>query len=263
MKNSKLTFLLTLTLAFVFSAAVQAQPHETAKATSTPKSSSVQLGDKTIVIPDPEGYEEGTSQFPKIKELFKAVEAPSNDMLLAHLPASECATLRGGGMVFLNHYTKVSVLKAAREIAISDADMTGTVAEFRKNGTKLLEPDGPLINEVMKNAERGLTKLESRKIGLDVSETKNLGEFDVRPQVYSVMFLMMLEVDSGGKQETRPVLMSLTFLQVRQRILYVNVYQKLSSTAAVKTELKPGMNEVKQFATKWVNQILAANREEQ
>jgi hypothetical protein len=263
MKLSKLTFLITLTLVFVFSTAVHAQSHETAKAPSVPKSTSVQLGDKTIVIPDPEGYEEGTSQFPRIKDLFQATEAPSNDMLLAHLPASECATLRGGGMVFLNRYTKVSVLKAAREIVISDADMTGTVAEFRRNGTKLLNADGPVVTEVMKNAGRGLSKLESKEIGLDVTETRHLGEFDVRPQVYSVLTLMMLKVDSEGKQEVRPVLMSLTFLKVRQRILYVNVYHKMSSTAALKTELKPAMTEVTKFATKWVNEILAANRADQ
>jgi hypothetical protein len=40
------------------------------------------------------------------------------------------------------------------------------------------------------------------------------------------------------------------------------VYRKISSPAALKTELKPSMVEVKQFTTKWVNEILAANKKE-
>ena len=259
MKLRKPAFLLAAAIVFAAATSVQAQDH----AARQPKTSSVRLGDKVIVIPDPEGYEEGTAQFPKIKELFTAVEAPSNDMLLAHLPASDCTTLRNGSEVFLSRYTKVSVLKAARELAVSDAEMTATVTEFRKNGTKMLEPDGPLVTEVMRNAERGLTKLKSREIGLDMSETQNLGEFDVRPEVYSVLLLMTIKVDSQGKQESTPMLATLSFLKVRQRVVYLNVYHKLSSTAAVKTEMKPVMKEMTQFTRKWVDDILAANKEAQ
>ena len=267
MKFSKSAILLAAVCVFLFATAAQPQSHEadtkTAKVPSVSPGSSVQLGDKLIVIPNPEGYEEGTSQFPQVKNLFTALEAPQNDMLLAHLPVSDCTTLRNGGQIVLTRYTKVSVLKVARELVITDANMTATVAEFRKNGTKMMEPDGPLVTEVMKNAEKGLSRLESREVGLDVSETRNLGEFDVRPQVYSVMILMMVEVDSQGTRETRPVLLSLSYLKVRQRMIYVSVYEKISSPAALKTELKPAMNELKQVTTKWVNEILAANREAQ
>lgn len=41
------------------------------------------------------------------------------------------------------------------------------------------------------------------------------------------------------------------------------VYHNFSSPAAVKTELKAAVVEVKQFTTKWVNEILAANPEKQ
>jgi hypothetical protein len=56
------------------------------------------------------------------------------------------------------------------------------------------------------------------------------------------------------------MLCSMTFLKVQHRILFVNVYRKISSLAALKTELKPGIADVKQFTTKWVDEILAANQ---
>lgn len=257
MKLKTPTFILAAGLIFLIGAVVQAQPH---KSPQQAKRSSVRLGDQVVVIPDPEGYEEGTSQFPSVKALFEAIEAPINDMLLGHLPVADCTTLRNGGVIVFTRYTKVAVLKAAREIVVSDATMTDTVAEFRKNGIKMLEPDGPLAMEVMKNAEKGLTRLQSRDVGLDLNETQNLGEFDVRPNVYSVMVMMTLSVDTQGTKTIVPMLASLTFIKIRQRILYLNAYHKLSSMAAVKTELKPAMKEVTQFTTKWVNEILAANQ---
>lgn len=257
MKLSNPAIILAAGLIFLISATVQAQLHKPAQPAK--RSSSVRLGNQVIVIPDPEGFEEGTTQFPHIKALYEAIEAPMNDMLLGHLPVSECTTLRNGGIIVFTRYTKVAVLKEARELAVSDAVMTSTVADFRKNGTKLLEPDGPLAVEVMKNAEKGLTKLQSREIGLDLNETQNLGEFDVRPNVYSVMFLMTLSFDSQGTKSIVPMVASMTFIKIRQRILYVNVYHKISSTAALKTEFAPAMKEVTQFAKKWADEILAAN----
>lgn len=260
MKFSKSITILAAGLVFLVGATAQAQSHEATKPSSLAKRTSIQLGDKVIVIPDPEGFEEGTTQFSKIKELFAAIEAPVNDMLLAHLPISDCTTLRNGGQIVFTRYTKIAVLKAVRELAVSDSDMNDTVAEFRKNGAKILEPDGPIAMEVMRNAEKGLTKLQSREVNLDLNKTQTLGEFDVRPQVYSVMLLMTIKYDSQGTHATVPLLASLTFLKIRQRILYVNVYQKISSTAALKTEFKPGIQQVTQFTKKWVNEILAANQ---
>jgi hypothetical protein len=114
---------------------------------------------------------------------------------------------------------------------------------------------------VTEKAERGLTNLESKQIGLNLNSTQNLGEFDVRPDVYSSMLLIRFTVDSEGVKSQTVMLASMTVLKVRQRILYVGVYRKLSSAAAVKNELKPGVLELQRFTTKWINDILAANKE--
>lgn len=239
----------------------QAQPHGAGRSTSTPPLARIQLGDKVVLIPSPEGFEEAGSQFQQVKERFVSTEAPGADFLLAHLPTALCRSLREGGPLVLERYTKISVMKAIREQAMFDADMAATIAELRRNGSVIFDPDGPIMKAVTENAERGLTKLESKQIGLNLNSTQNLGEFDVRQDVYSTMLLMNFTLDSEGVKSQTIVLASMTVLKVRHRILYVTVYRKISSPAALKTELKPGVLEVQQFTTKWINEILAANKE--
>jgi hypothetical protein len=253
MRFSKSTFLVAVLIAVCVTAA-QGQQDEVAK------TASVQLGDKVVVIPNPEGYEEGSSQFKEIKDRFIATESPEADFLFSHLPASECRLLRNGGSLVLNRYTKVSILRALRAQAIFNPDMKAAIEDFRKNSGTILDPDGPTMKTVMERAERGLTDVTSTQIGLNLSQTQNFGEFDVRPDVYSVMLLFTYSVESGGTKSLVPMLCSMTFLKVQHRLLFVNVYRKISSLAAMKTELKPGIAEVKQFTTKWVNEILAANQ---
>ena len=241
----------------IFGALAQAQPHEAARGPL------LRLGEKVVVVPAPEGYEEASSQFKEVNDRFLSVEPPAADFLLAHLPAAQCQLLRKGAPLVLNRYTQVSVLKAFRNLAFSESQMAATVAEFRKNSGAVFDPDGPTMKAVMENAERGLTNLASRPIELGLEGTKNLGEFDVRPEAYSVMLLITYKVGSGNTQSTMLMLASLTFLKVKERLLYVTVYRQISSTAALKTELKPGISEMKQFTTRWVNQILATNEEDQ
>ena len=231
-----------------------AQSHEAAK------SSSVKLGDQVIAIPAPEGFEEAISQFESVKRFFAKMESPGTDTLVAHLTTSDCELLRSRSRPALNFYTFVSVSKAKRELTRSDADMAGLVAEFRKNDTALFDPDGPLVKSAMEKGERVLSAERSQKIELEALQTQSLGEFDVRPEVYSRMVLMTYKIDVEGTQAMRPTVASLTFLKVGSRILNLAVYRRISSPAALKTELKTAVIEVKQFTTKWVNEILAANR---
>jgi hypothetical protein len=246
-------------LVAIFGVMVHAQPRQ-AQEKQVAKTSSIQLGDKVIVIPNPEGYEEGSSQFKEVKDRFSATAPSTVDFLLAHLPASECRSLRNGGSLLLNRYTQVSVSKVLRARSLFNPDMKAAIEDFRKNSGAVLDPDGPTMKAMTERAETGLSDVMSKPIELNLNQTQNLGEFDVRPDVYSVLVLFTYDVDAGGTKSTVPMLSSMTLLKVQHRILFVNAYRKMSSLAALKTELKPGMAELKQFTTKWVNEILAVNQ---
>jgi len=117
-------------------------------------SSTVKLGDKVIVIPDPDGFEEASSQFEKVRRVLAIMQLPHSDTLLLHMPVSDCDRLRTGSDPEFHHYTKVSVLKSRREVTSSNADMAGFVTEWRKNGAVLFDPDGPLMTSMTERLSR-------------------------------------------------------------------------------------------------------------
>lgn len=256
MKHSKSTLLIAAAIISCFTVVASGQSQQT-------KSSTVKLGDKVIVIPNPEGFEEASSQFEQVKQALVRMETPNNDNLLLHMPVSDCERVKTGSRPEFRHYTKVSVLKSRRELTSSNADMAGIVAAWRKNGAALLDLDGPVWKSMMEKSSRELSEAASKQIKFDVNSTQYLGEFDVRPDAYSLMVFLMYTKDVEGSKSMRAAVGSMTLLKVGPRIINVGVYRNLSSPAAVESELKPTVIEVKQFTTKWVNEILAANREGQ
>jgi hypothetical protein len=103
----------------------------------------------------------------------------------------------------------------------------------------------------MKHVEQELTKLDSKETKMVVNETKNLGVIESRPNVYSVLMLLNLNFDVGGKQSQIPLLASLTFMRVKDRLLYVVAYRKY--------QLKTDAATLSQLSRKWNEIILAAN----
>ena len=148
MKLSKSTLLIAAAILFCAAVVAPAQSDEAAK------SSSVKLGDKVIVIPNPEGFEEAISQFESTKRFFVAMASPDGDMLLAHLSTSDCELLRNKSRPAVNLWTTVFVTKAERELTRTNADMAGFVAAFRKNGATLFDPDGPALKSMMEKADQ-------------------------------------------------------------------------------------------------------------
>jgi hypothetical protein len=245
MKLNRNAFLIAVICAIAVAA--QAQEHAPRRA----KTSSVRLGNKVILVPDPQGFEEALSQFPKYKERVLATEGAENDTLLAHLPVSDCNLLRQGAQPTYAFYTKVSVLRAARELPASRAILAEAAESFRKNAGNYLDPKGPTMKRLITRVEKGLSELDAKETDVDFTQPQNLGEFDVRPDINSFMLLMTVKVNSGGTEVSFPMLASLSFVRVNERIIYVYAFKKYQAEADI--------DELKQFASKWTGGIVAAN----
>lgn len=232
------------TVLLVSGVAAQAQSHEVS-------AFSVRVGDKTIAIPAPEGFEEATSQFLQIKARFKATEAPENEVLAAHLTVADCNLVRSGQNASFQHYTKVSVLRAARDQSISDQMFAGIVADFRKNGSTYFDINSPKMQDMFKQWDRELTKLDSKDTKVAVTDPQNLGEFDVRPNVYSILIRIDVNINSGSDQGRIPMLAGVTYLRVKDKVIFVYTYRRYASPADAES--------LRDFSIKWNNSILAAN----
>src|SRR5438034_6640700 len=124
--------LLVLTVTLAVSVSAQAQTRKT-------NNTSLQLGDRVVVIPAPDGFEEAASQFEDVKARFTVTEDPGNDLLAVHLLATDCERLRRGESGSFNFYTKISVRKTARERDFSPSQFAAIAAQFRKSGAAVLD----------------------------------------------------------------------------------------------------------------------------
>jgi hypothetical protein len=231
-------------LIFVISASAFAQ---------TPKADVAvfQLGDQATRIPAPEGFEEAASQFEVIKDRFTRTEAPENDMLAVHMPHADCERLRAGGLGPFNFYTKVSVRRAVRDEPYSAERFADLVATFRKSGAQMLDVNSPTMKSAIKRLDSSLSDLSKQETAVDLSQPINLGEFDTRPNVYSVMLVLNFKTKSGDREVSVPILGGLSYVRVGQRMIYVYTYHKYGSEADVEV--------LRDFTRKWIGQILAAN----
>jgi hypothetical protein len=251
MKLNRAILLPAAVLVFAFSVAAHAQSHEAKTGAKASSLSLVQLGDKLIVIPAPEGYEEASSQFPGIKERFTLTEAPENDMLFVHMPRSDCELLRNGSKPTYDQYTKISVVRAGRTVTVTRPMMALAVDGLRKSAATFLDPDGPQMKELERHVARGLSQADARETKIDFGKPVMLGEFNVKPDVFSMLLLLTIKGSVGGVETTTPMLLSVSYVRVRDRLIFVYGYRSFKS----KVDVEP----IKLFTEKWTNSIVAAN----
>ncbi len=237
---------------FVISPAAVAQKRKTVAQKRKPAVAVFQLGNQATRIPAPLGFEEAASQFEKIKHHFTQTEAPDNDMLAVHLPRGDCDKLRAGEFGPFDFYTKISIRRAIRDEEYSAQRFASLVAAFRKTGGLILDINGPTMKGIVERLDKSLTELSQQSTEIDLSQPVNLGEFDTRPNVYSVMLLINFKTKIGDETANVPVLGGLSYVRIQQRLVYVYTYRKYKAGADVKV--------LRDFTKRWIGQILAANR---
>ena len=237
-------WVMPLAILFVLTASAFAQTQKT-------DSGVFKLGDQLISIPTPAGFEEAASQFESIKTHFTVTEDPANDMLAVHMLHADCEKLRAGEAAPLTFYTKVSVSKSARSLDYSAEQFASLVSEFRKTGSQVMDVNGPTMKEALEHLGKGLSDLNKKETQVDMDQPLNLGEFDTRPNVYSVMLLLNLKAQSGDAKVSTLIAGGISFVRVKHRLLFVYTYHKYESKADVET--------LRDFTKQWIGQILAAN----
>jgi hypothetical protein len=244
MISRKLVILAATAAVVLLNATAKSQEHSR-------KAFSVRLGDAEVIVPTPQGFEEASSQFEGVKANFSATESPDNDMLAVYLTASDCELLRQGKQPSMTFYTKVSVLKARRAAPFSTEDLAALGAEFRKSGAGIMDPNGPNMKAQLEHIEQALRSRNSATMSVDMSKPVNLGEFDVRPNVYSVLLIITFKIASSSGESSTPLLAGMCFTRVKDRLVYFFTYRKYQSKADVES--------LTTFTKKWITMILDAN----
>jgi len=245
----RFSFLLIATaILLVVSAAVPAQTETTISADGV----SAKLGDKVVVLPAPEGYEEVSQQWENVKTAFTAMVPSNGDLLAAYLQVSDCELIRRGQIPLMPSWLMINILREGRTHVSDRAEFSRIVALARENSENMVDPQKKNMKKEFARINEFLSKAYSKDMKMDLSKPKILGEFDSRPNVYSKLLLLKLTVHTDANAiEQPPMLGAMSFVLVKQRIITVLTYKKLES--------KDDAQQLTQFTTKWINEILAAN----
>lgn len=217
----------------------------------SPKTPVFQLGNQATYIPAPAGFEEAASRSERIREHFSTTESPDNDMLAIFLPQADCEKLRSGAFRSFNFYAKVSVRRAIREESYSSARFAELVSTFRQNEATILDMKRPAMQAALRRLNKGISDLANQETHVELPQLVKLGEFDTRPNVYALMLLMNLTTTSGDEAATTHILGGLSYVRVKDRVIYVYTYRTYTS--------QDDINVLRDFTRQWLTQILAAN----
>ncbi len=206
---------------------------------------SFRIGAKTIRIPSPVGFVNGYPSIPEVAAQVKAFEEPDGRTLTMHIPQSIASKVIAGESVeSLPFYAKIAVKKGMDNRDITPAKLDKYANRFDRDFEKLIDKELP---KTIVNGNKSLTEYLGKNMDAVISRPLNLGTIDRRPDVYSVMFVSVVQLP--GK--TMPMISVMSHIVVQKRLLYLNIYKEFSTDKDIET--------LRDFARKWADDILAAN----
>jgi hypothetical protein len=220
-----------------------------------------QLGDKTIAIPAPEGFEEITSQAEFMRDYYRNTEGVVNDLLGVYYPSETVKKIlrREPGDFTLS--TKVSVLKKGRAREVSREGFNRIVADFESRSGKIFDLNSPEMKAIRERIEKGSSSVLGKDVKVEFAQPLNLGSFDRPPETHNILLLWKSRASMAGDESKDapeiPELIAGSLVLVKQRVLFVYTHKILRSSTDLKTEIEAH----KAFTRRWINQIIAANRE--
>ena len=190
-----------------------------------------QLGNVSIDIPPPRGFEEMLSRSEEFRRRIGGSERLVD--LAAHLPSEAAKTFKADQDISL--YTKVSISRAAVETDITDEFFSGVVKQ--QSATDVYDQD--FLKKYL--AERG------KQLGVTMDKPVALGAIDQTPTSYST--LSLTAVSNGTRRID--MLFSTSLLHLHRRLIFAYVYRIIES--------QKDQALVETLTRDWVRSILAAN----
>ena len=192
----------------------------------------VSLGEVTVTIPAPAGFEEKFASSDDIRKRFASTQ--TQDTLAVHIPKDVAASLQPGQA--LSFYTLVRVSKELRAVDVTAEDFAALAKELTSK--KIFSA---------KEAQDYIAAAQ-RRTGISMGRPIELGLVARTPE--SVSTLMIVQLASGESSATRLCVTATVF--VRRRVLFFFSFRDFGSAEDLKT--------LPDFSSQWLQAILASNR---
>jgi len=207
------------------------------------KNATYRVGLKSISVPPPSGLEETGSDF---RVLFERLAPDSNRLVAAFVPEADIAKFPTGPEGGLTRY---ALLETLRQDEFSEIDDT-FFAQAKELVAKQFgtTPDAAVWD--IKTGQDELNhklKVQGSTAEVSLDKPVTLGVFFSKPE--AIGFGALMNVNSGGT--TQKMVLGMSFLRARNRILYAFVYTRYTGDESVAW--------VRTTSEQWTNAILKAN----
>ncbi|HEV2802824.1 MAG TPA: hypothetical protein VGW12_20300 [Pyrinomonadaceae bacterium] len=225
--------------------------NKTPQTTAKESNSNFQLGNKTVVIPPPGGFEEALSQSEFVKRHFSGTNAADLDLLAVHVPKEVLDKLRVGIKEELPFYTHVTIPKQFREVDFSATDFSAIISYVQSDSGKVFDLSSPEMKSLRDARNKNLTELLEREAKIDFSKPVNLGEIVKTPTIYATLLLIKTKLQVGGLQRDLVFVNGMGIVRVKQRVIFAHTFKIFKS--------EEDFAMVKEFSKKWLDEIVKAN----
>ena len=207
---------------------------------------SYKLGDVSVVIPAPDGFENIIDAIPNDHGRFSANDGAG--LLAIDIPSATIPELKTTPLMSLDLYTRVVIAPQLRQRKITAEKFAQVVAEYKKNIDSFYDVTGNVMTSARNDVRLWMSQVRGRITNVDISKPRTIALFNESPDVLSTLMLIVLDVD-GHKV---PMLVSMSMMHIRDRLVNVAVYKR-----------QPAENDVDmitEFTKTWTAAITAANQ---
>ncbi|HEX8286467.1 MAG TPA: hypothetical protein VF556_00630 [Pyrinomonadaceae bacterium] len=184
------------------------------------------IGNKQIVIPNPVGFTEASSQIQVIRDRFTVTEAAGNDLLAVHIPNDDYQFLKKGRLVDLTFYTKVSVSKKLKDETVSETNFANIIEAFEKNFPTFSDPKGSEMKKILNRISENLSGFNQEKTAVFIDKPQNLGEIVKERNSYGSVVLSQVKTKIGETEQVRTLLMGISAIRVREKVIFIYTYKE-------------------------------------
>lgn len=211
------------------------------------------IGGKTIRLPAPAGFADGTQKAGALSKAAEQGTVAAKRFLALFAADTDLTKISKGGAPDFDRYFVVQSMRQSESITMTQDQFEGTKKVMRL----FVRPWVPLTKSALQDSADKATQFNtSQKNGIaaevKVGDVSTQGVFDEGPNFISITGFVNYQVTLNGKTVAVPMVISNTTLLITGKVIYLQVCSDFKSAADV---------EWTQAESKaWIGAINAANR---
>lgn len=185
----------------------------------------VEVGDRTITIPFPEGFVALTPEMSPYYEMMQAYIGPSNVRYLSLIPESAAEALLQGQTVEVRRYINIESEATLSNRSVSSSDFADFKAVLRDQVEQMYDEVEREMPRLMEKGNRELSEQWAADVAIQVGGFVPLPvHLDTERAIASSMYATVRT--TVGAEDAGPVVVSATslFLHARDKVLFLYVY---------------------------------------